>query len=132
MILCALVRGFTRSSTTLLRDLATATAPTIPVGATALRVVRARWPAQTQQCGLRVWRPLDVHLACWSRRTLSQRSAKRKVLATSAAGTTRFVRTPGGCSDQRCRDFLKFWQGIFLRVFPRRDIVFVVNICGKE
>ncbi|WP_151758012.1 hypothetical protein [Dictyobacter vulcani] len=38
-----------------------ATAHTIPVGATALRVVLARWPAQTQQGGLRVWRPLHVH-----------------------------------------------------------------------
>ncbi|WP_151759484.1 hypothetical protein [Dictyobacter vulcani] len=37
------------------------TAPTIPGGATALRVVLARWPAQTQQCGLRVWRSLHVH-----------------------------------------------------------------------
>ncbi|WP_151758003.1 hypothetical protein [Dictyobacter vulcani] len=73
--------GSTRSPTTLLREQATATAPTIPVGATALRVVRACWPAQMQQCGLRVWRPLHVHLACWSRRTISQRSAKRKVLA---------------------------------------------------
>ncbi|WP_151759261.1 hypothetical protein [Dictyobacter vulcani] len=53
-----------------------ATAHTIPVGATALRVVLARWPAQTQQGGLRVWRPLHVHLACWSRRTISQRLAK--------------------------------------------------------
>ncbi|WP_151759502.1 hypothetical protein [Dictyobacter vulcani] len=52
------------------------TAHTIPVGATALRVVRARWPAQTQQGGLRVWRPLHVHLACWSRRTISQHIAK--------------------------------------------------------
>ncbi|WP_151759808.1 hypothetical protein [Dictyobacter vulcani] len=51
------------------------TAPTIPGGATALRIVLARWPAQTQQCGLRVWRPLDVHMACWSRRTISQRFA---------------------------------------------------------
>ncbi|GER90422.1 hypothetical protein KDW_45840 [Dictyobacter vulcani] len=47
-------------STTLLRE--QATAPTIPVGATALRVVLARWPAQTQQCGLRVWRPLTYTL----------------------------------------------------------------------
>ncbi|WP_162005221.1 hypothetical protein [Dictyobacter vulcani] len=74
--------GSTRSPTTLLREQATAhtipvgaTAPTIPVGATALRVVLARWPAQTQQCGLRVWRPLHVHLACWSRPTISQRLA---------------------------------------------------------
>ncbi|WP_151759335.1 hypothetical protein [Dictyobacter vulcani] len=52
-----------------------ATAHTIRVGATALRVVRARWPAQTQQGGLRVWRPLDVYFACWSRRTISQRLA---------------------------------------------------------
>ncbi|WP_151759794.1 hypothetical protein [Dictyobacter vulcani] len=37
------------------------TAPTIPGGATALRVVLPRWPAQTQQGGLRVWRPLHVH-----------------------------------------------------------------------
>ncbi|WP_151756037.1 hypothetical protein [Dictyobacter vulcani] len=36
-------------------------APTIPVGATALRVLLARWPAQKQQGGLRVWRPLHVH-----------------------------------------------------------------------
>ncbi|WP_151759351.1 hypothetical protein [Dictyobacter vulcani] len=66
--------GSTRSPTTLLRE--QATAHTIPGGATALRVVRARWPAQTQQCGLRVWRPLHVHLACWSRRTISQHIAK--------------------------------------------------------
>ncbi|WP_162005510.1 hypothetical protein [Dictyobacter vulcani] len=60
MILFEKVRGgSTRSPTTLLCE--QATAPTIPVGATALRVVRARWPAQTQQCGLRVWRPLHVH-----------------------------------------------------------------------
>ncbi|WP_151759379.1 hypothetical protein [Dictyobacter vulcani] len=61
---------------------------TIPVGATALRVVLARWPAQTSQCGLRVWRPLHVHLACWSRRTISQRLANRKVLALTAAATS--------------------------------------------
>ncbi|WP_162005756.1 hypothetical protein [Dictyobacter vulcani] len=74
MILCAPVRGgSTRSPTTLLRE--QATAHTIPVGATALRVVLARWPAQTQQCGLRMWRPLHVHLACWSRRTISQHIA---------------------------------------------------------
>ncbi|WP_151759387.1 hypothetical protein [Dictyobacter vulcani] len=53
-----------------------ATAHTIPGGATALRVVLPRWPARTQQGGLRVWRPLHVHLACWSRRTFSQHSAK--------------------------------------------------------
>ncbi|WP_151757019.1 hypothetical protein [Dictyobacter vulcani] len=51
--------GSTRSPTTLLRE--QATAHTIRVGATALRVVLARWPAQTQQCGLRVWRSLHVH-----------------------------------------------------------------------
>ncbi|WP_151759628.1 hypothetical protein [Dictyobacter vulcani] len=84
-ILCRdpLREGSTRSPTTLLREQATATAHTIPRGATALRVVRARWPAQTQQGGLRVWRPLHVHLACWSRRTISLRIAKRKVLAAS-------------------------------------------------
>ncbi|WP_162005526.1 hypothetical protein [Dictyobacter vulcani] len=87
MILFEKVRGgSTCSPTTLLRE--QATAPTIPVGATALRVVLARRPAQTQQGGLRVWRPLHVHLACWSRPTLSQHIAKRKVLATSAAGTS--------------------------------------------
>ncbi|WP_162005235.1 hypothetical protein [Dictyobacter vulcani] len=86
MILFEKVRGgSTRSPTTLRCEQATATAHTIPVGATALRVVLARWPAQTQQCGLRVWRPLHVHLACWSRRTISQRSANRKVLAFMAA-----------------------------------------------
>ncbi|WP_162005723.1 hypothetical protein [Dictyobacter vulcani] len=74
MILFEKVRGgSTRSPITLLRE--QATAPTIPGGATALRVVLARWPAQTQQGGLRVWRPLHVHLACWSRRTFSQHSA---------------------------------------------------------
>ncbi|WP_162005539.1 hypothetical protein [Dictyobacter vulcani] len=53
MILSDTVRGgSTRSPTTLLRE--QATAHTIRVGATALRVVRAHWPAQTQQCGLRV------------------------------------------------------------------------------
>ncbi|WP_151759394.1 hypothetical protein [Dictyobacter vulcani] len=60
MILSAPVRGgSTRSPTTLLRE--QATAHTIRGGATALRVVLARWPAQTQQGGLRVWRPLHVH-----------------------------------------------------------------------
>ncbi|WP_162005003.1 hypothetical protein [Dictyobacter vulcani] len=60
VILSEKVRGgSTRSPTTWLRE--QVTAPTIPVGATALRVVLARWPAQTQQCGLRVWRSLDVH-----------------------------------------------------------------------
>ncbi|WP_151759205.1 hypothetical protein [Dictyobacter vulcani] len=65
--------GSTRAPTTLLRE--QATAHTIPGGATALRVVLTRWPVQTQQCGLRVWRPLHVHLACWSRRTISERLA---------------------------------------------------------
>ncbi|WP_151758229.1 hypothetical protein [Dictyobacter vulcani] len=75
MILFEKVRGgSTRSPTTLRCE--QATAHTIPGGATALRVVLARWPAQTQQCGLRVWRPLHVHLACWSRPTISQHSAK--------------------------------------------------------
>ncbi|WP_151759435.1 hypothetical protein [Dictyobacter vulcani] len=68
--------GSTRSPTTLLREQATAHTIRTRVGATALRVVRARWPAKTQQCGLRVWRPVHVHLACWSRRTISQRIAK--------------------------------------------------------
>ncbi|WP_151759821.1 hypothetical protein [Dictyobacter vulcani] len=40
--------GSTRSPTTLRCE--QATAHTIPVGATALRVVLARWPAQTQHC----------------------------------------------------------------------------------
>ncbi|WP_162005550.1 hypothetical protein [Dictyobacter vulcani] len=83
--------GSTRSPTTL--RCKQATAHTIPVGATALRVVLARWPAQTQQCGLRVWRPLHVHLACWSRRTISQRIANRKVLAFMAARSSRACRS---------------------------------------
>ncbi|WP_151759633.1 hypothetical protein [Dictyobacter vulcani] len=68
------------------------TAPTIPGGATALRIVLARWPAQTQQGGLRVWRPLDVHMTCWSRRTISLRLANRNVLALVVATCRRPTR----------------------------------------